>query len=119
MSRVGIAIDQATNDIYMSDTGDIAIVRDAEAVGQHVRQRLQTYSEEWFLDQSIGVPWLDEVLGLSYNPVLAESIVKAEIMDTDLVTGITSFSVGFNRQTRGLIIKDVSINTTYDEEVSI
>lgn len=119
MIRFAFALDQKTNDFYLAGTGDIATVSDAHAVGQHVRQRLQTYSGEWFLDEAIGVPWLEEILGRSYNPAMAESIVKAEILSTDLITSISSFSVSFNRGTRGLNIKDIYVNTVFDEEVSI
>ncbi|KQV83229.1 hypothetical protein [Rhizobium sp. Root1220] len=117
--RLGLAIDQATNDLYLTADGNLATVSDAHAVGQHVRQRLSTFSGEWFLDTTVGVPWLDQILGRAYDPALAESLVKAEILDTDGVTEITSFSVGFDRNTRGLIIRSVEAGTIFDTEVTV
>lgn len=117
--RTGLAIDQATNDLYLAADGNLAIVGNALAVGQHVRQRLKTFEREWFLDTTAGVPWLDQILGKSYDPALAESVVKAEILETDGVTEITSFSVSFDRSTRGLIIKSVEVLSEYDEEVAV
>lgn len=113
------AIDGKTNDLYLDATGNIATVTNAQAVGEHVRQRLQTYSGEWFLNTDVGVPWLSEILGQRYNPALAESVVKAEILRTEGVTGISSFSVSFNRDTRGVIIKDVTVTTIFEEDVRI
>lgn len=119
MSRFAFALAQATNDLFLAGDGNLATVTDAEAVGQHVRQRLQTYSAEWFLDTSAGVPWLDQILGKGYDPALAEAVVKAEILDTDQVTGIEGFSVSFDRGTRGLNIRSIEVMTGYQEVVQV
>ena len=74
--RTGLAIDQASNDLYLAADGNLALVNDTLAVGQHVRQRLSTFEGEWFLDTTAGVPWLDEILGKAYDPALAESVVR-------------------------------------------
>src|SRR5690606_17790014 len=117
--RFGLAIDEATNDLYLAADGNLAVVTDAEAVGQHVRQRLQTFLGEWFLDTTAGVPWLDQILGKNYDPALAESVVKAEILATDGVEEILSFSVSFDRATRGLIIRSVEVRTMFDEVIAV
>lgn len=119
IDHIGLALDPVTNDLFLRPDGSLAVAREAEAVGQHVRQRLQTFEGEWFLDTTAGVPWLDEVLGASYDPALAESLVKAEILETQGVTEITTFSVRFNRATRGLVIDEVVVLTEYDDEVSV
>lgn len=119
IERIGLALDQASNDLFLSADGNLAMVTTAEAVGQHARQRLQTYRGEWFLDTTAGVPWLNDILGSSYDPALAESVVKAEILDTDGVAEITSFSIRFDRSTRGLVIHSIDVLTDYDQEVSI
>ncbi|MEJ8308613.1 hypothetical protein [Agrobacterium larrymoorei] len=117
--RVGLSLDEATNDLFLNPDGSLALAVDALAVGQHARQRLQTHSGEWFLDTTCGVPWLDQVLGRSYNPALAESLVRAEIMNTDGVTEITSCSVSFERNTRGVVINEVNVLTMFDQEVQL
>lgn len=119
MSRIAIALDEATNDIYLDEDSNLAMVHDAEAVGQHARQRLQTYSGEWYLDTACGVPWLSEILGQSYDPALAESVVKSELMDTDGVTGIEDFAISFDQKSRGLLIRSISVNTIYDEVAQV
>ena len=119
MNHVGLYIDPETNDLAFNNVGHLRIVQGAEAVGQHVRQRLKTFEGEWFLDGSAGVPWLEEIMGGAYDPALAEAVVKAEILDTPGVTEITSFSVSFDRAIRRLNIKDVEVKTVYDTEVQI
>ena len=120
--RVGIALrrdgDQPA-DIYLDASGNLALVHDAEAIGQHVRQRLMTHEGEWFLDNQAGVPWVRDILGQQYDPVLAESVLKAEILDTDGVTEITTFSVRFDRDVRGLSAFNIEVLTEFDQEASV
>jgi len=118
-TRLGLAIDPVTNDLYLDAAGNLATVTDAEAVGQHAKQRLGTFQGEWAYDTTAGVPWLSQILGKGYDPALAESVVKAELLDTDGVTEITSFSVGFEKGTRGLIINEVEVLTDYDEVATL
>lgn len=122
ISRFGLAMRRngsAPADLYLEADGSLAVVRDAEAVGQHVRQRLMTYLGEWFLDRDAGVPWVRDILGHQYDPVLAESVLKTEILNTDGVIEITSFSVRFDNSTRGLSGYDIDVLTDYDQETSI
>lgn len=119
LSRIGLALDPATNDLFLRTNGELAVVEDAHAVGQHVRQRLKTFEGEWFLDTTAGVPWLDQIMAKNYDPALAEAVVKAEILDTDGVTEITAFSVRFNRTIRNLDIHSVEVLTEYDEEAAV
>lgn len=117
--RIGIAIDQGTNDLFLAASGGLAVVTNAAAIGQHVRQRLMTFEGEWFLDIDAGVVWLNSIFGFQYDPALSESVVKAEILDTEGVKEILSFAVGFSRQRRELIINEVEVLTVYDTKVII
>lgn len=118
--RTSFAISQPGNDlVFVGDPPGLKMVTAAEAVGQHIRQRLQTFLGEWFLDTGVGMPWLDQILGKKYDPALAESIVKAEIMKTDGVVSIESFSVSFLRETRGLRIRSIEVLTVYDEVIKV
>jgi hypothetical protein len=65
------------------------------------------------------VSWLTKILGQRYDPALAEAVTKACLLGTEGVTEITSFSVSFDRSTRGLHIKSVDVMTDYDQEVKV
>lgn len=122
MNHVGLALKEneaGIPDLYLDDSGHLALVHDAEAVGQHVSQRLKTFEGEWFLDTQAGVPWLTEIMGKAYDPVLAETVMKAEIIDSVGVVEITSFSTRFDRNTRNLEAFSISLTTVYDEEREI
>lgn len=119
MTHIAPALSAATNDLFLDADGNLAMVTSAEAVGQHVRQRLGFFRGEWFLDTTAGMPWLDEILGQKYDPALSEAVVKAEILATHGVTEIASFSVSFIKSTRGLAIRDVDVMTIYGEGASV
>lgn len=122
MNRVGVSLRRdgsAPADLYLDATGNLAMVYDTQAIGQHARQRLMTYEGEWFLDKDVGVPWLRDIMGRQYDPVLAESVVKTCILETDGVTEITSFSVRFSRETRGVTAYDIDVLTIFDEVISL
>ncbi|AGC35718.1 baseplate wedge subunit [Rhizobium phage RHEph06] len=118
-NHFGLAIDPTTNDLFLDSTHSLAVVQDAAAVGQHVRQRLMTFYGEWFLDTEAGVKWLAQIMGKAYDPALAEAVVKAEVFDTDGVTGIDGFDIGYIKDLRKLDIKGIQVSTVYDEEVSV
>jgi hypothetical protein len=122
--HVGLAIgpnrnDSDVADIYLRPDGNLAMVYDSEAVAQHVRQRLMTYWHEWFLDTEAGVKWLDQIMGHKYNPALAESVVKAEVLDTDGVVDMVSISLSYDLPMRRLSGWDIQAITVYEEEVDI
>lgn len=118
-ARVGLALNEATNDLFVAADGSLAVVRDAEAVAQHARQRLLIYFGEWFLDTLAGVPWISQIFAKRYDPALAEAVVKGVLLDTDGVVSIDTFSVRFDKTTRGVLIRDVAVTTDYDERAQL
>ena len=122
MDRIGLALRRdgtAPADLFLEADGNLALARDADAIAQHARQRLMTYAGEWFLDREVGVPWMRDILGQAYDPVMAEAVIKAEVLDTEGVTEITSFSVRFNREVRGLSAFGIEVLTVYDQEAQV
>ncbi len=122
IDRIGLALKRIGTDpadVYLDADGNLAMVHNTEAIGQHVRQRLMTFEGEWFLDKFAGVTWLTNVLGNQYDPVMAESVLKAEVLDTDGVTEINAFSTRFDRVSRGLSSFDIEVLTEYDTEVAV
>lgn len=91
---------------------------DAEATAQNVRTRLQTLQGEWFLDTTAGVPYLNNatvskaITDKPADPAWADAVIQAEILDTDGVQAITSYSSVFNRSKRTFAVA-VTIQTVY------
>lgn len=111
---IGLWLDPVTHDLATDAGGNLKLARDAEAVAQHVKQRLLTHQGEWFLDTRAGVPWFDRVMGQAFDADVAEAMVKDVIARTPGVTEITGLSARFDKATRGLILDGFEVYTTFD-----
>ncbi|MHB0973965.1 MAG: hypothetical protein ACYC0P_06960 [Thiobacillus sp.] len=84
--------------------------RDEEATAQAVKTRLLLLFNEWFLDTSAGVPYLQQIMVKPPNLPLAEAIMKRTILLTEGVAEIRSFGMTFDRETRRLGIQATVVN---------
>lgn len=111
---------QANNDLTVDETGNLRMVYDAEAVGEHARQRLMFFRGEWFLDAGVGVDWYGQVLGFAQSRMqVAEAIVKRVILQTPGVTSLEGVSTSYERSVRGVRVSDIRVQTTFDETVDV
>lgn len=100
------ALDAGTWDLFLDANGDLAMVSDGEEVVQHVKQRLDFFQGDWFLDLSQGLPWYQEILGprrfntATSQQAYTESFLKAEILGTPGVTGLLTFAFTFDEVNR-------------------
>jgi hypothetical protein len=86
------------------ENGDLVIVDGKEAVLQHILQRLRTFLEEWFMDLTVGVPYLQEIF--VKNPELSkiEALLINEILGTKGVSDLLEFSADPDTSNRQLVI---------------
>lgn len=92
----------------------------AEAVGQHVRQRVMAWKNEWFLNPAAGVDWTRYVLGRPPSErEIAEATIKREILTTPGVVAIIQFESEYDRRSRGLRLTKVVLQTVFDDIVDV
>lgn len=104
------------NDIY-AEKGACVFLSDSNGQGidrvmQSIRTRLNFYQGEWFLDESAGVPWRQQIFVKPANLAIVESIIKAKISSTYGVNELQAFAMSFDPQNRTLNIA-FSCNTIY------
>lgn len=85
---------------------------DAEACSQNVKTRLLLLQEEWFLDTTAGVPWLQQIMVKPADLALAESIIKERILTTEGIESIQAFDFTFDANTRKVNIA-CTVKTIY------
>jgi hypothetical protein len=92
-----------------TDTGDISVVNSdlvltegQEAIEQNLRQRLQTFFKEWFLDNRIGIPYFEQVLVKNPDPIVVDSIFKKEIIETPGIEELIEFNASLDKSLREL-----------------
>lgn len=107
---------QGISDLYLEPNGDLAMALGPHAVALHVRWRLMTFIGEWFLDTQAGMRWLQEIMGRRPNPVLAEAMIKNEVLDTEAVTGINALSISFDKHRRELMVRNMDVATAYRDQ---
>ena len=90
-------------DIFFRN-GNQVFVRGIDQIVQNVRVRLQFFLTEYFLDETIGMPWFEQVLIKRFNIDQIENRVKQEILATDGILNIQKFIMNFNPAERILSI---------------
>lgn len=98
-------------------SGDLILTSDAEAGGnnpvlQDVIQRLSMFLGEWFLDNTQGTPWFQQILVKNPNDGDIDGLLKNILMGTPGVEGIVSMSFQPNFAHRTLSIQFALLTTS-------
>ena len=96
--------DIAVNELgYISfENGDMKVVEDYNQVIQHIKQRLQTFKGEWFLNSDEGVPYMDYVFIDNPDLNTISTVIKRAIVTTPGVESISEFAMTFDKPSRSL-----------------
>jgi len=78
-------------------------INQVEGVVQNVTTRLLLLEGEWWLDQTVGTPWSQEILGYS-TAALRDVAIKTVILTTDNVTQLTQYNSSVNPSTRAFTV---------------
>lgn len=90
------------------DTGDIVwpleAVNGIDQIRQEIASRLRFIRGEYYLDVTLGVPYIDGILSKGSSRALVEAEIKRAILEYPGVTSLEYFSVSFNSVTRNVAI---------------
>ena len=74
--------------------GDLVLCDDdTEAIAQALSIRLKTLKGEWFLDTSLGVPYLTEILGHKHNIAFLRNLFLPQIESLADIKAVKDFNV--------------------------
>ena len=105
------------------DNADIYVVENTDAVAQFLRQKLLMIQPEWFLDESQGMPYLDQLFVKNPSKVVIDSIFQKAILETPGVVELMSLSTTLDGVTRTIRVvfqartRDGEIN--FDETIEV
>jgi len=95
------------SDILLDSTGDIDTSQPdlqqttgVKAIKQHLKQRLKTFYNEWFLDLRRGLPYFQHILVKNPDPVIVDSAFKRQILNTPGVLELIAFNIDVEISTR-------------------
>lgn len=82
--------------------GDLVILQKSNAIRQHVRQRLWIFQGEFFLDQTEGVPYYQQILKKAPNLLIVDAILKDRVSNTPGILELVEFELDYDPSTRKL-----------------
>jgi len=91
-------------DFKLNENGDLDITNDTFSLTSDKKQRLsirmKTVLGEWFLDNSIGLPYFQKSITESGSKSAIDMIFRDHINQSDVVDRVISFVSELNRSTR-------------------
>ncbi|WFG37638.1 hypothetical protein QE331_gp169 [Pseudomonas phage 20Sep416] len=111
-------------DLFVNpDTHDLVFIngeapvtqRMVDIVAQRLKIKLYTFLGEWFLDDRIGIPYFERILGKSRSLPAVDAIFQSEIMRDPGVLEITSWQSGIDPHTREYSM-EFTVRTTDNTE---
>lgn len=80
-------------------------IEGADRVAQQIKINLLSFLGEWFLDNTYGVPYLEDILIKNPRMASIETIIRGHINSIPDVTRIDSLNLDWNRKARSLSIE--------------
>lgn len=109
---------------YSGQTGDldltshqISLASGIDAIEQQLRIRLRMFTEEWFLDARVGIPYYRNILVKNPNLDLVRSIFRQAILTTPRVSSVSTIDATVNPSTRTLTLSFGAVLDTGEELV--
>lgn len=85
--------------------GQLAFTNESESLIQRIRQRVSTFRGEWFLDESLGIPYFEDIFIKDYDLSRIEAIYINELQRIDGVAEILSLDIAVDDKKRELSIQ--------------
>lgn len=100
---IDLKISDTTNDLILTD-GDLTLIMDSDQIRQAVKQALQTFLGEWFLNTTQGIPYYQTVFTQNPNLDIVQATLTNAILSVPGIVQLTSFDFTFDNGLRKLNI---------------
>ncbi|USE78978.1 hypothetical protein NDR89_20290 [Cupriavidus gilardii] len=92
------------HDLDLSPAGDTSLIDGAERIAQQIKVTLLTFLGEWFLDITVGVPYLEQVLVKAPDRAALEAIFRSRIAAVPGVRLVRRIDLQIDHQGRALAV---------------
>jgi hypothetical protein len=96
------------------ENGDFATISDADAVPQGIRIRLGMFLGECYLDESVGVDYIDSINIKNADPLVVRGLLSAAIAETPDVTNVVGAQVVQTAEREASV--EYQVDTVYSVE---
>lgn len=101
MSDLKMASD--SNDLALVN-GDLALVTGTDAINQNIKQAMQFWLGEWFLDTTKGVPYKQQILIKNPNMDIVQADLINAVLNVPGVVQILEMNFDYNSTDRALSV---------------
>lgn len=98
-----LKLDIATWDLDFKD-GDLYLVDESESVQQALGQNLKLFQGEWFIDQSVGLPYIQSILDKNPSPQLLKAVFTKAILEVPGIIELLEFDLTQDTVTRTMTL---------------
>ena len=103
------------SDILLDGTGDIdvtngrmSLAEGEAAIEQQLRIRFRFFYKEWFLDERLGFPWIEDAFIKNPNFNLLRYHCQRTILTTPGITALNSLEISQDKSTRTLFVNFIA-----------
>jgi len=114
-----LGLDTNTRDLKLTPGKNLSIVESPENVAQQIECRLETFRGEWFLDNTLGVPFFAQVLLKTNDKARLGAVFKAEILKLSEVIRIEQLESNIDKSTRTYNITKLVVKVQSGETVTV
>lgn len=107
-----------TNNLKLQNFNFVFTQSTSEYVQQKLKLKLSVFQGEWYLDNTLGINYFEQVFVKNPNINLIEDVFKAKILEVDEVDEILEFNLLFDKVLRKFII-DFVVKIINGDEVSV
>ncbi len=86
------------------ENGNLAFVSEEEAMVQKINCALKLFLAEWFLDETIGVPYFEKVLGKGRSLGVIREVFRTQLLAIRGVLEVLSLAVTQDRRARTVTV---------------
>lgn len=114
MADISLDLDPASPtylDLLVQD-GDLVMNSGTTAIQQHILQRLRVFAGEWFLDNTIGIPFFQEFFVKNPDQSKVDAILQSVISQTPGVQALTRYNFSVDTASRQIKVSFSAQTTT-------
>lgn len=109
----------ANGNVVLTAGSDLSIVTGRQAVMQELRIKLRTFFREWWLDESLGVDYLGEVLIRDFKASQADREIRRNILQVPNVRTVKSIDISVNQSTQTATIRAIVTDIFSNEPITV
>ncbi len=115
---MGLRLDPQTHDLFVSNFQFAMNTKKTEDLAQRLKIKLLWFLNEWFLDESYGIPYFEKIFVKGSSKDTVDDTFKLAIASEDDVEMLMEYSSVANKSTREFSIEG-KVKTTEGDIVNI